>query len=40
MEIKNEDDMVEASKKSNSLGAKNVLMKGGHRLDNCTDILF
>ena len=40
MEIKNEDDMVEASKKIQQLGAKNVLMKGGHRLDNCTDILL
>lgn len=40
MEIKNEDDMVEASKKIQKLGAKNVLMKGGHRLDNCTDVLL
>lgn len=40
MEIKNEDDMVEASKRIQKLGAKNVLMKGGHRLDNCTDVLL
>lgn len=40
MEIKNEDDMVEASKKIQKLGAKNVLMKGGHRSDNCTDVLL
>lgn len=40
MEIKNEDDMIEASKKIQKLGAKNVLMKGGHRTDNCTDILL
>ena len=40
MEIKNEDDMVEASKRIQKLGAKNVLMKGGHRSDNCTDVLL
>lgn len=39
MKIENEDDMIEASKRIQKLGAKNVLMKGGHRLDNCTDIL-
>ncbi|WP_163469796.1 bifunctional hydroxymethylpyrimidine kinase/phosphomethylpyrimidine kinase [Fusobacterium sp. IOR10] len=39
MKIENEDDMIEASKRIQKLGAKNVLMKGGHRSDNCTDIL-
>lgn len=39
MKIKNENDMIEASKRIQKLGAKNVLMKGGHRSDNCTDIL-
>ncbi|MFA6708220.1 MAG: bifunctional hydroxymethylpyrimidine kinase/phosphomethylpyrimidine kinase [Fusobacterium sp.] len=39
MKIKTEEDMIEASKRIQKLGAKNVLMKGGHRLDNCTDIL-
>ncbi|MGL4627960.1 MAG: bifunctional hydroxymethylpyrimidine kinase/phosphomethylpyrimidine kinase [Cetobacterium sp.] len=40
MKIKNEDDMIAAGKKIKSLGAKNVLVKGGHREDNCTDILI
>lgn len=40
MKIENEEDMIEASKKIQKLGAKNVLMKGGHRMDNCTDILL
>lgn len=40
MEIKNEEEMVEAAKKIQNLGAKNVLVKGGHREDNCTDILL
>lgn len=39
MKIENEEDMIEASKKIQKLGAKNVLMKGGHRTDNCNDIL-
>lgn len=40
MEIKNENDMIEAGKKIQSFGAKNILIKGGHREDNCTDILI
>lgn len=40
MEIKNEEEMVAAAKKIQNLGAKNVLVKGGHREDNCTDILL
>ncbi len=40
MEIKNEEEMIIAAKKIKSLGAKNVLVKGGHREDNCTDILL
>ena len=40
MTITNEDEMVEAAKKIQALGAKNVLVKGGHREDNCTDVLL
>ena len=40
MEIKNENDMIEAGKKIQSLGAKNILIKGGHREDDCTDVLL
>ena len=40
MKIENEADMVEAGKKIQALGAKNILIKGGHREDNCTDILL
>lgn len=40
MEITNEEEMIEAAKKIQALGAKNVLVKGGHREDNCTDILL
>lgn len=40
MKIENEDEMIEAAKKIQRLGAKNVLIKGGHREDNCTDILL
>ncbi len=40
MKIENEEDMILAAKKIKTLGAKNVLMKGGHREDNCTDILL
>ncbi len=40
MEIINEEEMIEAAKKIQALGAKNVLVKGGHREDNCTDILL
>lgn len=40
MEIGSERDMIEAAKKIQKLGAKNVLVKGGHRSDNCTDILL
>ncbi len=36
----NEDEMIEAAKKIQGLGAKNILVKGGHREDNCTDILL
>ncbi len=38
--IKNEDDMIFTCKKIQSFGVKNVLIKGGHRKDNCTDILL
>ncbi len=40
MTITNEEEMIEAAKKIQDLGAKNVLVKGGHREDNCTDILL
>lgn len=40
MEIKNEDDMINAAKKIQKMGVKSVLVKGGHRRDNCTDILL
>ncbi|MEG0135476.1 MAG: bifunctional hydroxymethylpyrimidine kinase/phosphomethylpyrimidine kinase [Cetobacterium sp.] len=40
IEIKNEEDMIEAAKIIKKLGVKNVLVKGGHREDNCTDILL
>lgn len=40
MTIENENDMIKAGKKIQLLGAKNVLIKGGHREDNCTDILL
>lgn len=40
MKIKNEDDMKEAAKRIEALGAKNVLVKGGHRLNDANDILL
>ncbi|MGL5089293.1 MAG: bifunctional hydroxymethylpyrimidine kinase/phosphomethylpyrimidine kinase [Fusobacteriaceae bacterium] len=40
MKIETEDDMIVAARKIKTFGAKNVLVKGGHREDNCTDILL
>ncbi len=40
MKINNENDMIEAGLRIKKMGAKNVLIKGGHRTDNCTDILI
>lgn len=40
MKIKNEDDMIEAGRRIQKMGAKNVLIKGGHRMDSPTDILI
>lgn len=40
MKIEKEEDMILAAKKIKSLGVKNVLVKGGHREDSCTDILL
>lgn len=40
MKIETEEDMIKAAKRIKSFGAKNVLIKGGHREDNCTDILL
>lgn len=40
--IKNLEDLLEAAKKIQSMGVKNVVIKGGHRLetDNAEDILI
>lgn len=40
MAIKTKDDMREAAKVMHNLGAKNVLLKGGHREEDAVDILF
>ncbi|MGL4539094.1 MAG: bifunctional hydroxymethylpyrimidine kinase/phosphomethylpyrimidine kinase, partial [Cetobacterium sp.] len=40
MKIESEEDMILAAKKIKNMGAKNILIKGGHREDNCTDILL
>lgn len=40
MKICSEEDMIIAANIIKNLGAKNVLIKGGHRNDNCTDILL
>ncbi|MDU1911777.1 bifunctional hydroxymethylpyrimidine kinase/phosphomethylpyrimidine kinase [Fusobacterium sp.] len=40
MKIKNEEDIIEAARKIQDFGVKNILIKGGHRADNCTDILL
>lgn len=40
MQIKTIKDMQSAAKKIHSLGAKAVLIKGGHRLGDARDILF
>ena len=40
MKIKTEEDMILAAKEIQRLGAKNILVKGGHREDDCTDILL
>lgn len=40
IEIKNEDDMKSAAKKIAESGAKNVLVKGGHRCNDAKDILY
>ena len=40
MKIESEEDMILAAKKIKKLGAKNVLIKGGHREENSTDILL
>ncbi|MCQ8212972.1 bifunctional hydroxymethylpyrimidine kinase/phosphomethylpyrimidine kinase [Cetobacterium somerae] len=40
MKIESEEEMILAAKKIKKLGTKNVLIKGGHREDNCTDILL
>ena len=40
MSIKNKDDMREASKVIHNKGAKNVLVKGGHRKEDAVDVLF
>lgn len=40
MQIKSEEDMVNSALIIQKLGVKNILLKGGHRKDNCTDILL
>jgi len=40
MSIKTKDDMREAAKVIYNQGAKNVLLKGGHREEDAVDILF
>lgn len=40
IKITDEEHMKEAAQKIQKQGAKNVLLKGGHRQDNCTDILL
>ncbi len=40
IEIKDEEDMIKVARKIKEFGVKNVLIKGGHREDNCTDILL
>ncbi|MBM0637174.1 bifunctional hydroxymethylpyrimidine kinase/phosphomethylpyrimidine kinase [Campylobacter sp. VicNov18] len=38
--ISNEEEMIKAAKHLCSLGAKAVLLKGGHSKDNANDVLF
>lgn len=40
IKINNEENMINAAEIIQNLGAKNILIKGGHRSDNCTDILL
>ncbi|WP_448820997.1 bifunctional hydroxymethylpyrimidine kinase/phosphomethylpyrimidine kinase [Cetobacterium sp.] len=40
MKIESEEDMILAAKKIKNLGVENVLIKGGHREENSTDILL
>lgn len=38
--IASEEDMIKAAKTLSNLGAKAVLLKGGHRQENANDVLF
>ncbi|MFQ6341464.1 bifunctional hydroxymethylpyrimidine kinase/phosphomethylpyrimidine kinase [Campylobacter sp. VTCC 70190] len=38
--IVSEEDMIKAAKTLSNLGAKAVLLKGGHRQENANDVLF
>ncbi|WP_039656292.1 bifunctional hydroxymethylpyrimidine kinase/phosphomethylpyrimidine kinase [Clostridium tyrobutyricum] len=40
LKIKNRDDMIKAAFEIQKLGAKNVLVKGGHRCNDANDILL
>lgn len=40
MKIETEEDMIEAGRRISAFGAKNVLVKGGHRCNDATDILY
>ena len=40
MAVESEDDMAEAARRIAALGPRHVLVKGGHRKDDATDILW
>jgi len=40
MEIKDYADMEEACRRISAMGAKAVLVKGGHRIEDATDVLY
>lgn len=40
MKIKNENDMIKSAHIIQNLGVKNILIKGGHMRNSCTDILL
>lgn len=40
IKINNQEDMERAAVKIHSLGAKNVLVKGGHRCNDANDVLY
>jgi hydroxymethylpyrimidine/phosphomethylpyrimidine kinase len=40
MKIENEEDMKEAARRISDLGVAHVLVKGGHRCNNASDVLY